>query len=50
MVSALVPEHEPKVEASVVEPMFDTEKSVDVAEAVDEPMAKRVVLVEPLLA
>jgi hypothetical protein len=34
----------------VVEPVLSTEKSVVVADAVDEPMAKRVVLVPPLLA
>ena len=49
VVSALVVLHEPK-RPSVVVPVFDTEKSVEVAEAVDEPMAKRVVAVSPLLA
>jgi len=46
--SALAPEQVPKVEAKVVEPMFDIEKSVVVAEAVEEPMAKSVVAVSPL--
>ena len=31
-------------------PVFDIEKRVEVAEAVDEPIAKSVVFVEPLLA
>ncbi len=35
---------------SVVEPVFETLNNVVVAEAVEEPMAKSVVLVEPLLA
>ena len=34
---------------SVVLPVFATEKSVVVAEAVEEPIAKRLVLVSPLL-
>ena len=42
-------EQVPKVEASVVEPIFDIEKSVVVALAVDEPIAKRVLAVSPLL-
>ena len=33
----------------VMAPVLETEKSVEVAEAVDEPMAKRVVAVSPLL-
>src|SRR6185437_8926715 len=36
--------------SSVVRPVFDTEKSVVVAEAVEEPIANKVVLVSPLLA
>ncbi len=35
---------------SVVEPVFDTENRVEVADAVEEPIAKSVVLVEPLTA
>ena len=35
--------------AAVVEPVFETENSVVVAEAVEEPIAKSVVLVEPSL-
>src|ERR1044072_416144 len=50
VVSAEVPEQVPKVEASVVEPMFEMLNSVVVAEAVDEPIANSVVLVSPLLA
>ena len=34
---------------SVVEPVFDIEKIVEVADAVEEPMAKSVVAVSPLL-
>ena len=34
----------------VVEPVLETEKSVVVAEAVDEPMEKSVVLVSPSFA
>jgi hypothetical protein len=33
---------------SVVEPVFETEKRVEVAAEVDEPMAKRVFAVSPL--
>ena len=40
---------EPK-SAMVVEPVLETEKSVVVAVAVEEPIAKRVVAVEPLFA
>jgi len=40
----------PKVEASEVEPIFDTEKSVVVADAVEDPIANSVVAVSPLLA
>lgn len=36
--------------AAVVEPVFETEKRVVVAVAVEEPIAKSVVLVEPLFA
>ena len=35
---------------AVVEPVLDIEKSVVVADAVEEPIAKSVVLVEPLFA
>lgn len=35
--------------AMVVEPVLEMEKSVEVAETVDEPIAKRVVAVSPLL-
>lgn len=35
--------------AAVVDPVFETENSVVVAEAVEEPIAKSVVLVEPSL-
>ena len=47
VVRALEPLHAPK-RPSVVVPMLLTLKSVVVADAVDEPMAKSVVLVEPL--
>ena len=51
VLSALLPEQVPKVEASVVEPVLEMEKRVEVAKvAVDDPMAKSVVLVSPPLA
>jgi hypothetical protein len=36
--------------AAVVEPVLEIEKRVEVALAVEEPMAKSVVLVKPALA
>lgn len=50
VVRTFEPEQAPKFEASVVEPVFEIEKSVVVPVAVDEPIAKRVWLVSPLLA